>query len=134
MSVSGCNLNLCYCAQCSHDFILELSVKFIVTVSAILICFLLLSLSSTVADDCGPLDPPTEGSVSINGTIVGSTATYTCNDGFTLQGGSTRTCQTNGQWSGSAPICQRKLDVANLCTHAVLSSTNIVPTGALRPA
>ena len=89
---------------------------------------------STVADDCGPLNPPTDGLVSITGTTVGSTATYTCNDGFGLQGQSTRTCQTNGQWSGSAPICQRKLDVANLCIHALLSSTNIVTTDTLRSA
>ena len=97
--------------------------------------FSLLSLFlSTVADDCGPLDAPNDGSVSISGTIVGSTATYTCNDGFRLQGQSTRTCQTNGEWSGSAPICQRKLDVANLYTHPVFSSTNIVPADVLRLA
>ena len=96
------------------------------------VCCSLSLFLSTVADDCGPLDAPNDGSVSISGTIVGSTATYTCNDGFRLQGQSTRTCQTNGEWSGSAPICQRKLDVANLYTHPVFSSTNIVPADVLR--
>ena len=61
--------------------------------------------------------------MDLTGTIVDSTATYSCNDGFTLEGQSTRTCQDDGEWSGSAPTCERKLDVANLCIHAVLSST-----------
>ena len=61
--------------------------------------------------------------MDLTGTVVDSTATYSCNDGFTLEGQSTRTCQDDGEWSGSAPTCERKLDVANLCIHAVLSST-----------
>ena len=76
-----------------------------------------------VAVQCRSLNNPKDGSVSLSGTTVGSTATYTCNDGFRLQGQSTRTCQTNGQWSRRAPTCQRKLDVANLCDHPVPSST-----------
>ncbi len=32
-------------------------------------------------------------------------ATYTCNTGYTLSGSSTRTCQTNGLWSETAPTC-----------------------------
>ncbi len=35
----------------------------------------------------------------------GGTATYTCNTGYTLSGSSTRTCQTNEQWSGAEPTC-----------------------------
>ena len=69
-------------------------------------------VSYTVAVDCGNLANPTNGEVDLTGTIVDSTATYSCDDGFTLQGQSTRTCQDDGQWSGSAPTCERKLDVA----------------------
>ena len=32
--------------------------------------------------------------------------TYSCTGGFNLQGLATITCQNNGQWSGSAPVCQ----------------------------
>ncbi len=35
----------------------------------------------------------------------GGTATYTCSTGYTLNGSTTRTCQTNGAWSGTAPTC-----------------------------
>ena len=37
---------------------------------------------------------------------VNSTATYSCNDGFSLKGGnSVQHCQDTGQWNGTAPIC-----------------------------
>ena len=73
---------------------------------------------SIVAVRCRRLSNPSDGSVSLSGTTAGSTATYSCDDGFTLQGRSTRTCQTNSQWSGSAPTCERKQDVANLALHS----------------
>ena len=38
------------------------------------------------------------------GTTFGQMATYSCNGGYELTGGATRTCQTTG-WSGSAPTC-----------------------------
>ncbi len=70
----------------------------------------------------GPTEPPTTCSdltVPANGMIgynmgtaslrpVGTVATYTCNTGYTLNGGTTRTCGSDGVWSGSAPTCQGK--------------------------
>ncbi|XP_064386051.1 sushi, von Willebrand factor type A, EGF and pentraxin domain-containing protein 1-like [Halichondria panicea] len=38
---------------------------------------------------------------------VDTVVTYNCNTGFTLTGGSTRTCGSDGMWSGSAPTCQQ---------------------------
>jgi len=35
----------------------------------------------------------------------GETCTFTCDDGFTLTGSSTRTCQDDGTWSGTEPMC-----------------------------
>ena len=48
------------------------------------------------------------GAGSTNSIPVDTVATYTCNPGYTLNGGSTRTCESDGVWSGSAPTCQRK--------------------------
>ena len=59
------------------------------------------------AVDCGSLTDPDNGSVTLTaGTTVEQTATYSCNTGYNLLGDSTRTCQANGVWSGSAPTCQ----------------------------
>ena len=57
--------------------------------------------------DCGSLTDPGNGSVTLTvGTTLGQTATYSCNTGYNLVGDSTRTCQAEGNWSGSAPTCQ----------------------------
>ena len=63
---------------------------------------------------CAPApDAPANGHQSGSGTTIGSTVTYTCNPGYTLQGDNNRTCMANSHWSGKAPICNRKL----LCKH-----------------
>ncbi len=63
---------------------------------------------------CPDLTVPANGMISYNmGAAsprpVDTMATYTCNPGFTLNGGSTRTCGSDGVWSGFAPTCQREL-------------------------
>ena len=78
------------------------------------------NVSSTAAVDCRNLDNPTNGKVDFAGTTFGSTATYTCNVGFELQGESTRTCQSNSQWSGNAPTCERML------VHCALNSLCLI--------
>ena len=59
--------------------------------------------------DCGALSDPANGQVNTTGTTFEQTATYSCNRGYNLVGGSTRTCQATGQWSGSAPTCHGML-------------------------
>ena len=62
------------------------------------------------AVDCGALLSPTNGQVNHTaGTTLGTTATYSCNTGYSLQGSNSRTCQATGMWSGSPPTCQRML-------------------------
>ncbi|XP_064386164.1 uncharacterized protein LOC135334777 [Halichondria panicea] len=61
---------------------------------------------------CPDLIVPANGMISYNmGSAsprpVSTVATYTCNSGYTLNGGSsTRTCGSNGVWSGSELTCQ----------------------------
>lgn len=55
--------------------------------------------------DCGTLSPPANGTVSAPTTTYGATASYACDFGYVLSGSSTRSCQSSGTWSGSAPAC-----------------------------
>lgn len=55
--------------------------------------------------DCGPLKAPTNGDIKVAGTTFGYTARYTCNNGFVLNGFSTRVCQVTGKWLGDDPQC-----------------------------
>ena len=55
---------------------------------------------------CSSLPNPPFGRVDLTGRTIGSTATYSCQRGYTLVGVTTRTCQANRQWSGKAPVCK----------------------------
>ena len=61
---------------------------------------------------CPSLDAPRNGEIdcSLGGdgeANPGDTCTYTCNDGFGLDGDATRTCQKDEMWSGTDPRCRR---------------------------
>ena len=60
----------------------------------------------SLAVDCGALADPMNGTVSLSGTTFGQTALYQCALGYNIVGGSSRTCQGNKQWSGTAPTCR----------------------------
>ena len=57
-------------------------------------------------------DPETldNGEKVSSGSFVGDTVTYSCNSGFNLSGDANRTCQSDGQWSGAQPKCNRTLN------------------------
>nr|XP_039270425.1 uncharacterized protein LOC120345097 [Styela clava] len=45
------------------------------------------------------------GDVKYTSTVYGSIATYSCNDGFSLQGDEQTVCQSDRKWSGKPPKC-----------------------------
>lgn len=56
--------------------------------------------------DCGSLTPPANGDVVAPTTTLGSIASYFCDAGFMMSGGTaSRTCQTDGTWDGTPPMC-----------------------------
>ena len=59
--------------------------------------------------DCGDPGTPTNGQRSLSSTTYNSVVNYTCDVGYTLQGANSRTCQSDGQWSGSAAQCKSEL-------------------------
>ena len=56
---------------------------------------------------CPNLQDPPNGIVTLSmGTVFESQATYTCSGGFVISSGDdTRTCEANGEWSGSETTC-----------------------------
>ena len=60
---------------------------------------------SLLSGGCPTLPPIDNGDVVVSGLSTGDTATYTCSSGYQLEGEPTRTCQANGLWSSTAPIC-----------------------------
>ena len=60
---------------------------------------------------CDSLISPSNGNVVVDGSGVGTVATYSCDTGYTLEGVSMRTCQNSADptWSGSPPSCNSEL-------------------------
>ncbi|XP_076439986.1 sushi, von Willebrand factor type A, EGF and pentraxin domain-containing protein 1-like isoform X2 [Babylonia areolata] len=56
---------------------------------------------------CAAPLPVSNGIVSGDEFQFGSTVTYSCNPGFTLQGDAVRTCMAYRAWSGAEPLCVR---------------------------
>ncbi len=57
---------------------------------------------------CLSLPAPNNGIVSYSDPPLGlnTVATYTCETDYTLIGNTTRTCENDGMWSGSATTCE----------------------------
>ena len=62
--------------------------------------------------NCPLLNNPDNGVISclMGDDVVPSyedTCSFTCNTGYELMSSDTRTCQSNGSWSGSDDVCRR---------------------------
>ena len=89
--------------------------------------------SFTVAIVCSTLNEIANGLIAYSSDTVspfdfGTTATYSCDEGFFLEGNSTQTCEGDGSrvdgvWSGSAPVCAGTLIArVELPTQTLVSS------------
>ena len=77
---------------------------------------------------CSELSVPENGTLVISSTLlgVGTTASYTCNQGHVLVGDVTRTCQdtsggtvTIGTWSGSDSTCELEIYSSSIISTGV---------------
>ena len=78
--------------------------------------------------DCGPLPSPANGTITLTGTLVGSTATYTCDSGYERVVCTNLVCQDNGNWSGT-PMCSQSeqyLDMPECTIHITLLTLTCV--------
>ncbi|XP_060561585.1 furin-like protease kpc-1 isoform X2 [Ruditapes philippinarum] len=71
---------------------------------------------------CRTLFNPTNGEVSLNGTVYGSVAEFTCNDGYNLTDGDEMvTCDEDGKWNGTIPICRKACRTPESPMHGSVS-------------
>ena len=61
---------------------------------------------------CPSLSDPSNGMISCSLGDDGilsyeDTCSFTCDTGYELTDGDTRTCQSDGSWSGSVAVCSR---------------------------
>ena len=59
--------------------------------------------------ECPDIVAPQNGERFYTSRVVGSDASFTCNEGYTLLGVRSVTCLETGQWSEVPPICESKL-------------------------
>ena len=87
----------------------------LVSVSGIkVVLFIIVECMFTISGTCFDLPPLMNGVITYTDGLadsrpINAIATYTCDNGYTLTGGSVRACQNDGTWSGSALTCQCKL-------------------------
>lgn len=62
--------------------------------------------SWNLANNCGPLQAPMNGTLSGNRTTYPNKINFKCDDGFILQGSTVRQCQPNKHWSGNDTFCE----------------------------
>ena len=67
------------------------------------------------AEECSDLEDPANGTVTV--TMPLAHAIYTCDKYYQLSGDQTRTCLSNGTWSGEEPTCLRMKNTFAVCTH-----------------
>ncbi len=75
--------------------------------------------------DCGDPGIPFHGTKWVGSTTLDSIVKYMCDQGFTLVGDSFRVCQSNAQWSGALPFCQRECVISTLFKMSSYSSTTM---------
>ena len=65
-----------------------------------------------LAKDCGPLDVPSNGSMSGDRTTYPHELSFLCDEGFILRGSKVRSCTSEGTWSGTSASCEGTKHIA----------------------
>ena len=79
------------------------------------------------AVNCSILNSPMNGTISCslgdNGILFyEDTCSFICNTGYELTGSDTRTCQSDGSWSGTDTTCRRGIQSSSyvITTYTIL--------------
>ena len=82
----------------------------------------LISISFSTAKDCGMLSVPMNGSLTGVETTFPNAVTFSCDEGFILNGSSVRRCLSDGSWSGFQTTCEGELALM----HCYLLNAEII--------
>ena len=58
---------------------------------------------------CRALEAPENGEMTGESFSFGSRVVFNCQEGYTIVGSSTLTCQEDGRWSDNTPRCEGKM-------------------------
>ncbi|XP_052777286.1 uncharacterized protein LOC128214704 isoform X2 [Mya arenaria] len=76
------------------------------------------STPSCIINDCGSLEAPESGVVTVDITTVNSTAVFKCHDGYLLTGYAVLACMSYGEWSHEPPTCLKKSGIGGPCSSS----------------
>ena len=89
------------------------------------------SFSTIASVDCGHPGNITNGTVNVSeGTKVNAKIYYTCDRGYSLNGPSSRTCSSDGAWSGRETTCEGMhvwVITSRAFTSGTMSAHNTTP-------
>ena len=76
------------------------------------VCTVIIHLRTCILVPCLSLFDPNNGTINCSLRDDGvpsfeDTCSFTCDTGYELTGSDTRTCQSDGSWSGSDDVCRR---------------------------
>jgi len=98
-------------------------------------CFMILNYFIFYVVMCPSLTAPDNGVVGCGEVpIFGDVCSYQCNGDYEISGSRTRTCQSDGTWSGREPTCVICKEIVCLILVIVLlySSLTVIVTHVLR--
>ncbi|XP_069616208.1 sushi, von Willebrand factor type A, EGF and pentraxin domain-containing protein 1-like isoform X1 [Ranitomeya imitator] len=73
--------------------------------------------------DCHMPDILQNGKVEFLNTVIGSNASYKCEEGYKLFGSDTRYCLADEKWNGTVPSCNRTCPEPPILHFAIINST-----------
>ncbi|XP_061888061.1 sushi domain-containing protein 2-like isoform X1 [Entelurus aequoreus] len=75
---------------------------------------------------CGWLAPPPNGRKEGTTYLQGAKVRLSCDDGYTLEGSSERTCQGDGRWSGGDTSCTPSSNIAGIVAGSVIGALTLI--------
>ena len=66
---------------------------------------------------CPILEVPVRGYKVGNSNSFGDVVSFFCNQGFSLSGSNTRTCQLDGTWNGDSAVCTGRTHLHNIIKY-----------------